>query len=139
MNDTIVQDSISVVEKTINSIAQKDGLSNIWMWVAIGEFAIIIGLLIKRKYSRKERSKNHLKRESIKQKVDFNNIINSSFHSEELYNVLKVKCHPDRFATNAELNEIAEKLYQEITKNKTNLKRLEELKTEAKRKLNIKF
>jgi hypothetical protein len=52
---------------------------------------------------------------------------------------LKVKCHPDRFATDAEKNVIAENIFQEITKNKTNVKRLIELKEEAKQKLNINF
>ena len=45
--------------------------------------------------------------------VDFDNVINSSFAAKELYDKLKVKCHPDRF-TDADLNKEATRLFQEI-------------------------
>jgi len=73
------------------------------------------------------------------QEVDFDNIIISSFNSTALYNELKVKCHPDRFATDEEKTIIAENIFQEISKNKTNMKKLLELKEEAKMKLNVNF
>jgi len=69
--------------------------------------------------------------------IDFDNIINSSFNSNEVYNELKVKCHPDRFPNDDVKNTIAENLFQEITKNKNNIKRLLELKEKAKQELNI--
>jgi len=53
---------------------------------------------------------------SLKQDIDFDNIINSSFNSLELYDKLKVKCHPDRFPKDKEINIIAENLFQEITR-----------------------
>lgn len=137
MNDTLIQDSLKVAEQAISATSDKSDSTNIWMWVAIGEFAIILGLLLSKKFKRKPNAKQRFKEESLAQDVDFNNIIKSSFHSTELYNILKVKCHPDRFPTDTELNGIADKLFQEITKNKTNLKRLEELKIEAQQKLNI--
>ena len=56
-----------------------------------------------------------------------------------MYDELKVKCHPDLFSTDKEKNLIAENLFQEITKNQTNAKRLIELKEEAKQKLDINF
>lgn len=140
MNDTLIQDSLKVAEKVISQTAESNNnSSNLWMWVAIGEFAIIIGLVIVNRIKRKPNAKQKFKEESIAQEVDFNNIINSSFHSNELYDILKVKCHPDRFPTDPKLNEIAEKLFQEITKSKTNVKRLQELKIEAQQKLNINF
>ena len=77
--------------------------------------------------------------EAIKEKVDFGNIINSSFHSNALYDEMKVKCHPDRFPTDKGKNQIAEDLFQAISKNKNNYKRLVELKSEARQKLGIKF
>jgi hypothetical protein len=140
MNDTLIQDSLRVAEKVVSQTAESNNnSSNLWMWVAIGEFAIIIGLVIASRMKRKPNAKQMFKEESIAQEVDFNNIINSSFHANELYDILKVKCHPDRFPTDPKLNEIAEKLFQEITDSKTNIKRLEELKTEAQQKLNINF
>jgi len=139
MNESIVQDTLSVAEKTIRQTADKNDSSNTWFWIAIGEFAIILGFLFYSRLKRKRSAKQRFKDESIAQDVDFDNIINSSFHSNELYNILKVKCHPDRFPTDPELNSIASKLFQEITKNKTSIKKLEELKIEAQNKLNIYF
>jgi predicted RND superfamily exporter protein len=139
MKDTLIQDSLKVAEQAISASSDKGDSTNIWMWVAIGEFAIIVGLLLAKKLKRKSNAKQRFKEEALSQDVDFNNIIKSSFHSTELYDILKVKCHPDRFPTDPELNGIADKLFQEITKNKTNHKRLEELKIEAEQKLNINF
>lgn len=139
MNNTLVQDSLKVAEKVVSQTAENNNSSNLWMWVAIGELAIIVGLVIANRIKRIPSTKQRYKEKSIAQEVDFNNIINSSFHSNELYDILKVKCHPDRFPTDPELNEIADRLFQEITKSKTNIKRLQELKIEAQQKLNINF
>lgn len=139
MNDTLIQDSLKVVEKVVAKTTENNDSSNLWMWVSIGEFAIIFGFVLANRFKRKPNAKQKFKDESLVQEVDFNNIINSSFHSNELYDILKVKCHPDRFPTDPKLNEIAEKLFQEITKSKTNVKRLQELKIEAEQKLNINF
>ncbi len=95
--------------------------------------------ILKEKLKSKVTAKQQFKSESLKQDIDFNNIINSSFNSIKLYDELKVKCHPDRFPTDREKNIIAENLFQEISKNKTNVKRLLELKEEAIQKLNINF
>lgn len=139
MKDTLIQDSIKVAEKAITSAAENEPTTNYWMWIALGELVIIIGLILARSLNKKQSAKQRFKEESLAQEVDFNNIISSSFHSTELYDKLKVKCHPDRFPTDPELNKIADNLFQEITKNKTNLKRLQELKIEAEHKLNINF
>lgn len=139
MNESLIHDSLQVAEKAISVTADKSDPINIWMWVAIGEFAIIVGLLFARRFKKKPNAKRKFKKETLAQEVDFNNIIRSSFHSTELYDILKVKCHPDKFPTDPELNAIADKLFQEINKNKTNIKRLEELKIEAQNKLNINF
>lgn len=108
---------------------------NIWIVIGVIVVAVLIMLIYKSKGLSK--SKIKYKQNTIREDIDFDNIINSSFHSKELYNKLKVKCHPDRYVDNDRLNLIACELFQEITKNKTNLKRLEELKNEAIEKLNI--
>lgn len=64
---------------------------------------------------------------------------NSSFHATEIYNELKVKCHPDRFIGDVEKNATANRIFQEVTKNKMNYKRLQELKKEAEESLGINF
>ena len=139
MNDTLIQDSINVANKAISKISESDETTNIWMWIALAELVIIAYLILREKFKSKVSSKQQFKSESLKQEVDFNNIINSSFNSEKLYDELKVKCHPDRFPMDNEKNLIAENIFQQITKNKTNVKRLLELKEEAIQKLNINF
>ena len=66
-------------------------------------------------------------------------MINSSFNSQQLYDELKKKCHPDRFPNDNDKNSIAIKLFQEISENKNNSKRLSEIKEVAEKKLQIKF
>ena len=141
MNDTIIKDTLKVAsETTTKSIASENNEHiNWWLWIAIIEFAIIVLLIIKQKIKPKDTIKQKFKKESLEQEIDFNNIINSSFNAKQLYDELKVKCHPDLFPTDKEKNIIADKLFQEITENQNNAKRLIELKEEAKQKLNINF
>ena len=113
--------------------------SDVWFYIAMVEFVIIFFLLLfafRRGTTRVEKQKL---RESIKSDVDFQNIINSSFHATEIYNELKVKCHPDRFIGDVEKNATANRIFQEVTKNKMNYKRLQELKKEAEESLGINF
>ncbi len=141
MNDTILKDTLQITnELIINSVTtgSNDNI-NWWLWLAILEFIIILFLLIRRNNTSKSSSIQKFRKDSLEQEIDFNNIINSSFNSKEIFDELKVKCHPDRFPTDKEKNIIADKLFQEITRNQNNLKRLIELKEEAKQKLNINF
>jgi hypothetical protein len=139
MNNTIFLNTLKVASKTITNSAEPIQNTNWWMWLAFAQFGIIIFLVLKGKIKPKETAKRKFKNKSLAQEIDFNNIINSSFNSIHLYDELKVKCHPDRFPTDKEKNSLAETIFQEITKNKTNVKRLLELKEEAKQKLNINF
>jgi hypothetical protein len=139
MNDTLIQDSIKIANRAISKITEADESTNWWMWIALVELGIIAYFIVKEKFKSKVSAKQQFKSESLKQDIDFNNIINSSFNSVKLYDELKVKCHPDRFPTDKEKNLIAESIFQQITKNKTNFKRLLELKEEAIQKLNINF
>lgn len=137
MNDTLLQDSLKLINHTLSNRNESQNFINLWMWLAIIEFAIIIYLILKKNNKNKETAKMKFKNDSLKQNIDFDNIINSSFNSIQLYDELKVKCHPDRFPNDEEKNTIAQSIFQEITKNKTNVKRLLELKEEANQKLNI--
>ncbi len=139
MNDTLIQDSIKVAGQAITKTTETGEHTNWWMWLAIAEFGFIAFLILKEQLKPKDTAKQRFKNESLKQDIDFGNIINSSFNSIQLYDELKVKCHPDRFPTDKEKNTIAENIFQEITKNKNNVKRLLELKEEATQKLNINF
>ena len=139
MNDSLIQDSLNVASQAITKSSESSQNTNWWIWISIAEFGIIALLILKEKVKTKETAKQRFKNESLRQDIDFNNIINSSFNSIQLYDELKVKCHPDRFPTNKDKNEIADAIFQEITKNRTNIKRLIELKEEAIQKLNINF
>ena len=139
MNDTLIQDSIKVAGQAITKTTENGAQTNWWMWLAIAEFGIIAFLILKEQLKPKDTAKQRFKNESLKQDIDFGNIINSYFNSIQLYDELKVKCHPDRFPTDKEKNTIAENIFQEISKNKNNVKRLLELKEEATQKLNINF
>src|SRR6056300_235597 len=97
MNDTIIQDSIKVAEAMISNPTETSDSTNWWMWLAIAEFGIVGFLILKERFKSKVSNKQRFKEESLKQDVDFDNIINSSFNSIKLYDELKVKCHPDRF------------------------------------------
>lgn len=139
MNDTLIRDSLKLANEVIGNSSNINSVNNFWIWIAITEFLVIIFLLFKRKTKVNETVNSKFKKDSLKSEIDFHNIIDSSFNSMKLYDELKVKCHPDRFPTDNEMNKIADSLFQEINKNKTNTKRLLELKEEAKQKLNINF
>lgn len=141
MNNIIIKDTLKVAKETISKsiVLESNEQINWWLWFAIIEFLVIIFLIFSQRIKPKDSIKQKFKKESLGQEIDFNNIINSSFNSKQLYNELKVKCHPDLFPTDKEKNKIAENIFQEITKNQNNAKRLIELKEEAKQKLNINF
>ena len=136
----IIQDSLQIAKKTIskNNIEPTENI-NWWFWIAIAQFVIIVFLILAPKFKRKQSLKKKLKKESRDSNIDFDNIINSSFNSNKVYDELKIKCHPDRFPNDSEKNQIAEGIFQEISKNKNNIKRLFELKEKAKQELNINF
>jgi hypothetical protein len=141
MNDTIIKDTLKLANKTMTKsiAAETNQQINWWLWIAIIEFVFILFLVLKQFKKSRDTTKQKFKEESLEQEIDFNNIINSSFHSKEIYDELKVKCHPDRFPNDKEKNIIAENIFQEITENQNNVKRLMELKEDAIQKLNINF
>ncbi|MFI3297020.1 MAG: molecular chaperone DnaJ [bacterium] len=134
--EIIHQDSVNTIESVINT-THTITYDNIWMWIAIVEFLIILIFCLTRIGVKKRNLKSKVKKEILSDPIDFDNIIKSSFHANELYDKLIKKCHPDRFPTDQNLNNIATELSKEIQKNRTNLNRLNELKIEAQTKLNI--
>ncbi len=57
------------------------------------------------------------------------NVVNSMFNSQELYNSLKVKCHPDKFF-DEEVKIKAEILFQSLSENRYNFEKMKELEKE---------
>lgn len=130
------QDSLQTMMDSIEQAAQSTTGVKLWMIIAIVELVIIIVLITLIKSSNNSRSE--IKKKVLAEgDIDFSNLVNSSFNAEGLYRDILIKCHPDRFAPDTEKMVIANELSAKITKNKHDIKRLEELKEEAKTKLNI--
>lgn len=131
MNDTIQQLTDQMQQTSSMGI-------NIWLIVAIVEFAVIVYLLLTKlniSNSKKAQIKNEVMQEGS---IDFRNVLNNAFNSKEIYDDLKKKCHPDRFVDDAEREAIANELFQRITQNQHNIDNLRKLREEAVRKLGIK-
>lgn len=91
-------------------------------------------------YQRKRKDKDLFKktiRSSQKENIEpMENVVMSIFKSKELYDELKVRCHPDRFL-DKEQNAIATTLFQDLTKNKANYQTLCSIKERATKELGI--
>lgn len=139
--DTImIKDSLHITDTMqvgcVNQVMES-AATNIWMWVAIIEMAIIAILLLKL-WGKSSDKKAELKKKVMSEgDIDFGNIINSSFNSEALYKKLMRVCHPDRFAPDDEKVAIATDISLRLGKNKHDINNLKALAEEAKNKLNI--
>lgn len=128
--NNLVSDSISINKQVVHTI-------DIWFWVAIIEIFVIL-YLASRLMTHSKKGHMRVKDQLKKDPIDLSNTINSAFNSKPLYDKLKVKCHPDRFA-NTFLEDKANELFQEIQENKYNYNKLKELEEKAVKDLNIKF
>lgn len=124
----------------VNKVPSSSSFANdVWFWIALAEFLLILAFIYK--MLKKE---NYLKSEFKKKvmtegNIDFSNTMMSAFHSKELYDKLKVKCHPDRFTQDPKLNSIATTLFQQIVENKNNYNKLLELKEQSETLLNLTY
>lgn len=112
------------------------------MPLALGIILLISGCLFLRKRKKpteEELAKKKLKEEYRHPTVQMDNLVNDIFNSKSLYETLARKCHPDKYPNDPQKQAIATRLMQEITKNKTNTKRLTELKKQAEKELDIKI
>ena len=132
-------DSTAIIDNTISNMTFIGNSISIWLCIAIIEFILIVWLLIKLKNQKKimldfsEMRKSDLRKS---EDIDMNNLVNSIYHSKELYKELSKKCHPDRFANTCK-QEIAEDIFKRISKNKRNYEQLILIKEEAKSKLDL--
>lgn len=122
-------DSIQEVVTTMTTSAH----SHWWMWILFGVVLVIILLISVAIVKTKEirRVRNEVLAEGD---IDWDDKMQSMFKAKALYDELKVKYHPDRFV-DPHLNKIANELFQEITKNQHNFKKLEQLKQEAQKNM----
>lgn len=136
MIDTLLNDTTAITNHNITE-SVNSGL-NIWLIISIIELIIIIILLTKIILANTKHSDSKT-REILDTEIDFGNLVHSSFHSQDLYDKLKIKCHPDRFPNDKELNAKALELFQDISKNKYNYKELLRIKERAESELKIKI
>ena len=134
--NTEITDSLNAIH---NVLAQESRIiCNGWMWAAIIELLIILFLVwLLAKRSQKQRMPHNKLDKLMNEKVDYQNVINSSFHAAALYDQLIKKCHPDRFPNDESKRKIAEEISAELGKSRHNVKRLDELKQRAIQELGI--
>lgn len=105
-----------------------------WLGGLLAAGVIALGVL-----KRRNAEQAALKRKWQKGEVDFDAVINSAFHSQEMYDLLKKRCHPDRFSTQPELIDKATELFALISKHKYDYAMLCKLKERAEKELGIQF
>ncbi len=123
--DSLAMTTSPIVANTIHS--------NIWMWVALSELVVIIILLSVIIYKKSDIYGRKAK--ILAEEPDFNNLFNSAFNAEPLYKELSRICHPDRFAPDEKKMAVADDIFQRVSKNRNNIKVLQELKAEISAKL----
>jgi hypothetical protein len=113
---------------------------NTFFWIAIIEFFIIIFLVIRPKSKNQDLTFSDLPKDKIRNvkstNIDMDNLMNSINGARDLYKDLSKVCYPDRFI-NTEKHKVAEEIFQEISKDKRNFKKLLAHKERAKKDLNI--
>ena len=131
-----MNDTIQIAADSVMQASQQETYIDWWMVVAIAEFVLIICVLFARrnKASKKRDIKRLVRKEGD---INFANVIASSVGAEALYKELIRKCHPDRFAPDANKVAIANDITERLGKYKHDLNKLKELKQEAINKLNI--
>ena len=138
MNDSIVSQIDTLLVSTETQEALVSTSSNWLIYLLISVIIVLLLILfiiisnMKMKNSKAYQAKQRVLHDD---QIDWNNTM-YVFKAQELYDQLKVVCHPDRF-TDPQLNSIATDLFQRITKNTTNYKELQKLKEEANNVLKI--
>ena len=140
-------DTLRIVSDSLSNVYQQAGNSdsNSWIWIVVVSTVLILLLVIviiifrRRRLKTKPVDNLEILKQQVKAQgnVGFDNILNSAFNSKQLYDKLKVKCHPDRFPLDPEKNAIANDIFQRIKKNEYNVEELEKLKDEAIERLGI--
>ena len=111
-----------------------------WTVISALEFAVIMFLIFMALRRREPTPRMAaMKKNIISEKVDFGNILHSAFHAEELYDQLKVKCHPDRFIGDERKNAAALGIFQKLGQYRHDIKALDRIRQRAEDELEINF
>lgn len=133
MNDSINVSKLIIADADVNNATTTH---NWWLYLVflLIVISVIVGLL---SYFKSDRYKKKKKIMNSEEKVDFNNVMTNAFLSKQLYDELKGKCHPDKFATDPVKSEKATEIMALIVKNKHNYKELCNLREKAREELAI--
>lgn len=107
-----------------------------WQILSISEFVIILFLFWKRKIKKEETQESIELKKYKKSKMDMSYLMKDLHLSKSLYKELSRKYHPDKFIGSPSM-ERAQEIFQTIQQNKTNYKKLNEIKESAE--LELKF
>ncbi|PRX14137.1 hypothetical protein [Nonlabens ulvanivorans] len=128
-----------VVEATVSTV---DTSISIFLWIAIIELLIILFLIWKLAKAANGSQRSDAIKQNLKNakdsKVNMGDLMDSINGARDLYKELSRKCHPDLFI-NTDKQLIAQDLFQEISKNKRDYKKLTELKERAVLDLKVNF
>ena len=102
--------------------------------------SIVVWKILRNFSKKRENHKDDSFKEKImscrNQEISMDAVMNNLFLSKRLYDLLKVKCHPDRFIEPTQ-KEIATGIYQNITKYKTDYQQLLNIKEQVKEQVNL--
>lgn len=112
---------------------------NFWIFLSSLQFIIILYLLFIRNRKMpiwEESEMTEILKSSKSTSIDMDNLMNSINMSRSLYKVLSRECHPDNFI-NSSKEQIANDIFQEVSRNKRDYGKLKELAERAKKELDL--
>ncbi|GAL76089.1 hypothetical protein JCM19275_2221 [Nonlabens ulvanivorans] len=139
----LFQPNLEETEVIEAAVSTGDNSISIFLWIAIIELLIILFLIWKLIKAAKGSQQSDAIKQNLKNaknsKVNMGDLMDSiNGGARELYKELSRKCHPDLFI-NTDKQLIAQDLFQEISKNKRDYKKLTELKERAVLELKVNF
>ena len=131
--DSLVIDSV----KNVMQSKSANGMDVTWVCYTVALVAVLVIVSGVIAYFRSDRYKMKKKLKDKNTSVDFDGVMRSAFMAKDLYDQLKGKCHPDKFATEPEKMKVATEIFALLVKNKHNYDELRKLKDRAIKELNI--
>lgn len=120
----------------VENLFFQNTLYSIWFWLSFIEALIIIKLLFFNNGKANNVFTQIINTTPKADEESMKNMVNSIFLAKQLYDKLKIKYHPDKFS-NEEQKEVANEIFQNLTRNKNNYSALKDIENEAKSKLNV--
>lgn len=113
------------METATNTLVNVQDPTNWWFYVSILLFLYILFL----KYIKKSEAKSSKLKEVQNKDINMDDLMTNINGSRDLYKDMSRKYHPDRFIGDVNHSKV-EELFKEISKNKRNVQKLNEIKIE---------